>query len=117
MTQPQKDASPPSPRWSRTQRFALSAYGRTVTAAYLSSIAAVSGPGNRGAFQAACSAWAELFELRPDDGMYLAEVQAKSLTLAELGEALAICSQSRDDVTRCVQRLFQAGLVTLVPPR
>lgn len=116
MTRARQETTP-APRWPRTQRFALSAYGRTVTAAYLSSIAAVASPRGRGAFQAACSAWAELFELRPEDGMYLAEVHSKSLTLAELGEALAICSQSRDDVSRCVHRLFQAGLVTLVQQR
>jgi hypothetical protein len=115
MAQAQKDEAPPNPRWSRTQRFTLSAYGRTVTAAYRSTIAATREPTGRGAFEAACAAWAELFELQPEDGMYLNEVSAKSLTLAELGDALAICSQSRDDVTRCVQRLFRAGLITLVP--
>lgn len=102
-------------RWSRGQRFTLSAYGRTVTAAYRSNIAAAGTAGGRGAFEAARAAWAELFELRPDDGMYLSEVANKSLTLAELGEALAVCSQSRDDVAKCVQRLFHAGLVTPVP--
>lgn len=107
----------PPVRWSRGQRFVLSAYGRTVTSAYLASIAAAGGPGSRGAFQAACAAWAELFELRPDDGMYLAEVRAKAVTLAELVEALAVCGQGRDDVARCVRRLVDAGLVALDPPR
>jgi hypothetical protein len=117
MTQTRHDVPRTASQWSRSQRFTLSAHGRTVTAAYRSAISATRGSDRRGAFHAACISWAALFELRPEDGMYLAEVAAKSVTLAELGEALAICSQSRDDVLRCVRRLFDAGLVTPLPLR
>lgn len=109
------DETRTNPRWARSQRFTLSAYGRTVTAAYKSGIAAMGTNGARGGFEKACASWAEMFELRPEDGMYLTEVATKSPTLSELGEALAICSQSRQDVEKCVQRLCAAGLVTAVP--
>ena len=110
-----RDDETRNPRWARSQRFTLSAYGRTVTAAYRSGIAAMGNHSERGGFEKACASWAEMFELRPEDGMYLMEVATKSVTLSELGEALAVCSQSRADVERCVQRLCAAGLVTPVP--
>lgn len=113
MEMPQEQPSFSS-RWSRGQRFKLSQTGRTAMTAYRSEIAAAGG-GARGAFASACASWAEHFALRPDDGMYLAELARKAVTLAEVGEALEVCCQSRDDVLRSMQRLFEAGLLTAVP--
>lgn len=103
-----------SARWSRGQRFKLSQTGRTAMTAYRERIAAAGG-GTRGAFASACAAWAEHFALQPNDGMYLAEAARKAVTLAEVGQSLAVCCQSRTDVLQSMQRLFEAGLLTAVP--
>jgi len=105
--------NPPYLRWSRTQRFALSGYGRTLVAAYRSRITAVQ-RADHGGFESARKAWAEQYELTPDDGMYLAEIESKPITLAELGSALEVCSQSRDDISRCIKRLVGAGVVVAI---
>jgi hypothetical protein len=97
--------------WPSTQQFTLSSHGRTVAAAYRAEIAAASG---RGSFDAACTAWATRFELLPADGAYLTEIRSSPSTLRQLGEALAICSQSREDVRVSVTRLVEVGLVVTV---
>jgi hypothetical protein len=88
----------------------LSTRGRSVAAAYRESIGDAGG-GRHGAFADASTSWATRFELMPDDGIYLSEIANGSLTVSQLGEALAICSQSQADVKRCLERLLGAGLV------
>lgn len=92
----------------------LSAPGRTIAAAYRTQIRAVPGQGVHGAFESACDAWAQQHDLRPEDGMYLSEIAAGPITIAELGVALAVCSQSRAAVAEHVERLVKAGLVVAV---
>lgn len=108
---------PPARRWPRAQRFSLSGRGRILAAAYRKGIVEAgsqrdhSAPRDHGAFAAACASWAAQFELHPDDGMYLSEIAERPLTLSQLGEALAICSQSHEDIKRCLSRLLGVGLV------
>jgi hypothetical protein len=66
---------------------------------------------DHGAFASASASWAAKFELHPDDGMYLTEIGERPLTLSQLGEALAVCSQSQEDIKRCLVRLLGVGLV------
>jgi hypothetical protein len=101
-------------RWPRSQRFALSGYGRTLVAAYRSRIRAARERGDHAIFESARAEWAAFYDLRPDDGMYLAEIEARPMTLCELRDALEICNQSRDDVARSVGLLVDARLVVPV---
>lgn len=82
---------------------------------YRALIRAVRTRGDHAVFEHARSEWAARHELLPDDGLYLAEIEKTALTLAQLAEALAICSQSREDVTRSVGRLVDARLLVLSP--
>ncbi len=100
-----------SPRWPRAQRFELSGYGRTIVAAYRSRIRAVGARGDHAIFEHARNEWAEQYELLPDDGVYLAEIEDGPRTLAQLSEVLAACHQSREDVAKSVGRLVDARLV------
>ena len=93
----------------------MSGYARTLVSAYRAGITAAGTSGDHGAFARASAAWAAKYELSPDDGMYLAELERTPVTLAQLGEALAVCSQSRDDISRCIKRLVRAGVVVAIP--
>lgn len=106
---------PPARRWPRAQRFSLTGLGRTVAAAYRKGIVEAGADRDHGAFATACKSWAARFELQPDDGMYLSEISERPLTLAELRDALAICSQSPDNIKKCLERLLGAGLVVAAP--
>jgi hypothetical protein len=101
----------PARRWPRAQRFSLSVRGRTLAAAYRKNIAQAGQHGDQGAFAAACASWAAASGLQPDDGIYLSELGAGELTLAQLRDALEICGQSVADIKRCLERLLGAGLV------
>lgn len=102
----------PTRRWPRSQRFSLSNLGRSAAAAYRQHIVGAGGRGH-GAFAEASTSWATRFALLPDDGIYLSEIAERPLTVSQLGEALAICSQSTSDVKRCLERLLGAGLVVV----
>jgi hypothetical protein len=66
------------------------------------------------AFEGARSEWARSHGLEPDDGAYLVELSARALTLKQLGEALAVCSQSREMVLLTIRRLVARGFVRQV---
>jgi hypothetical protein len=101
-------------RWPRSQRFALSGYGRTLVAAYRLRIRTAHERGGHTVFESARAEWAAFYDLLPDDGMYLAEIEARPITLCEIRDALEVCNQSRDDVARSVGRLVDARLVVPV---
>lgn len=111
-------ASPPGTpesRFRREQRYQLSADGKLAEQAYRARIreSRVSIGGGRLAFESARSAWATKYAIEPDDGFYLGELRAKSMTLRELGENLAICSQTRENVRDSVTRMLDRGLLEL----
>jgi hypothetical protein len=80
-------------------------------AAYRSHIAAVRGARAGTAFERARCAWASSHGLEPDDGAYLVELSTRPLTLKQIGEGLAVCSQSREMVLRTIGRLVSRGFV------
>lgn len=102
---------PNAPSLPRSARFCLSSTGRTTEAAYRSGVARARGPDRRALFESERSQWALAHRLEPDDGVYLVELVLRPLTLAQLGEGLAICSQTRDMVKRAVERLVERGYV------
>jgi len=97
--------------WARSRRFVLSHQGRAVEADYMSAMAVARGKGGRGAFENARVDWASRHALEADHGFYLVEIRREPITISALGEALAVCSQSREDILRCVERLVEVGLV------
>jgi len=75
---------------------------------YRGEIARASG---RCLFEAARAGWATAHGLEPDDGAYLVELVERPLTLSQLSEALAICSQTREMVVLTMERLVSRGYV------
>ncbi len=57
------------------------------------------------------SVWASCHGLEPDDGAYLSELSVGALTIRQLGEALAVCGQSREMITSTVNRLASKGFL------
>lgn len=99
------------PRLGRSARFRLSSRGHSTEAAYRSHVASAHGPTRRKAFECARSEWALCHGLEPDDGAYLGELRIVALTVKELGEALAICGQTREMVSTTVGRLLSRGFL------
>jgi hypothetical protein len=60
------------------------------------------------------AAWARVHGLEPDDGAYLVELSFRPLTINQLGEALAIYSQTREMVSETVDRLVVGGFLRVV---
>ena len=59
--------------------------------------------------------WAYAHGLQPLDGAYLSELERRPLTLRQLGEALAILSQTSHMVKRTMLELQSLGLVEPAP--
>ena len=97
----------------RSNRFGLTPLGYSTEAAYRSHIALARGrgPSPRLELKSARAYWALAHDLEPDDGPYLSEVGERALTLKQLGEALAICGQSREMVGAVVARLSARGFL------
>jgi hypothetical protein len=101
------------PRPGVVTRFDLSARGRTSEAAYRRSASMAPGRRARSADGHASVVWAIEHGLEPADGPYLIELAARPLTLNQLGEALAIHSQSREMIGFAVARLVSKGFVRM----
>jgi len=97
--------------WARSRKFVLSRRGRVVEADFIRAVVAARSIGGQQAFETARREWADRHALDTDHAMYLSEVRRKAISLSDLGEALAICSQSRDDILRRMERLVELGLV------
>lgn len=106
-----QDVKPVPRRWPANQSFGLSADGRLAAAAYRARVAEARG--HRAGFDSACSEWARTFALEPGDGACLTEVGTAPATLRQLEAALAVCGQSRAELTARVDRLVVGGV--LVP--
>lgn len=91
-------------------RFRLSPRGQSTAAAYAAALRVVRRAG-RPAFEQAQTQWAQQHGLEADDGIYLAELALESLNLGRLGEALAVCGQSRERLMAVVRRLIVRGFV------
>jgi plasmid stability protein len=92
-------------------RVRLSSHGHSTEAAYRSHVSGANGPNRRKAFEYARAEWAQCNGLEPDDGAYLGELRIATLTIKELGEALAICGQTREMVSDTVKRLLSRGFL------
>jgi hypothetical protein len=104
-------------RVGRKARFCLSARGSATEFGYRSRIIGARGSGGssgRTAFEGARVEWAHLHGLEPDDGAYLGELAAGAATLNQLGEAMAICGQSREAVMNTMERLVSRGFVDAI---
>jgi hypothetical protein len=105
------DTLPPS---GYSPRFRLSARGHTTEAAYRDSVTRMPGRIRPRLDVPASARWANEHGLDPDDGPYLVELASRPLTLGQLGEALAIHSQSQEMIALAVDRLLCRGLVCVV---
>jgi hypothetical protein len=105
--------STPRRRWPRSQLFSLSAKGGDAEAQYRSSIIASRAQEGRSSFDAARSAWAQTFQVQPDDGLYLGEARGGPIKLEQLVTALESCGKTRKDALAAVERLLDAGLLSM----
>jgi hypothetical protein len=103
-------------KWSRSQRFQLSAAGREAGHTYKEVIVAARAEAGRKSFDAARAEWAAKLLLEPGDGLYLGELLAAPRSIPELAEALDGCGPQRADVKAAVERLVKARILELVPP-
>jgi hypothetical protein len=102
----------PPPGYS--PRFRLSTRGHSTEAAYRHTVTSMPGRIRPRLNVPASAQWAAEHGLDPDDGPYLVELASRPLTIAQLGEALAIHSQSREMVALAVDRLLCRGFVCVV---
>lgn len=98
-------------RWSRTERFVLSAEGVGAEESYRSRVVASRSEGGRASFDAARAAWAEPLGVKPGDGAYLGVVRQGPMSLQQIADALEESGESRKEATEAIERLFDAGLV------
>ncbi len=108
---------PEKMRWPRNQRFVLSVQGIEVEKSYREIIVASRVETGRASFDVARETWAGQFRLQADDGLYLAEILEKPLTMAELVSALESCGKTRTDAMAAMGRLFDAGYISSAPAR
>ena len=102
------------PRSGYISRLKLSARGSEAETIYRSQVSSPSGPTLHHSLVAERTSWASLHGLEPDDGAYLLELSFRPLTMGQLGEALAVYSQTREMVSATVQRLVVHGLIEVV---
>lgn len=98
-------------RLGRSGKFLLSSRGSSTEAAYRAHVRVTRGSTRRLAFDGARAEWAQAHGLEPDDGVYLSELSSGSLTLEQLGEGLAVCSQTREMISAALVRLISGGFV------
>lgn len=102
---------PEKMRWPRTQKFVLSPEGLAAETDYQERIVASRSEAGRKSFDAARASWATSHKVQPDDGLYLAEVKVKAMSLPELVQALEVCGKTRSDALAALGRLVDGGLV------
>jgi hypothetical protein len=101
-------------RFARGQKFTLSLAGAEAAEAYRAAVLAARSSG-RPALEAALVAWSEPRQVKPADGVILAELAGKPVGLAKLAESLEPSGLSNEDVRAGVGRLLDAGILELVP--
>ena len=106
----------PRVKWSRSQRFQLSAAGREAGHTYKEVIVASRAEAGRKSFDDARAEWAAKLLLEPADGLYLSELLAAPRSIPELAEALDGCGPQRAEVKTAVERLVKARILELVAP-
>ena len=110
------ESKSPRVKWSRSQRFQLSAAGRAAGHTYKEVIVASRAEAGRKSFDAARAEWAAKLLLEPGDGLYLGELLAAPRSIPELTEALDGCGPQKADVKVAVERLVKANILELVAP-
>lgn len=104
-------------RFSRSQKFRLSAKGQDALSAFEQALAeSRKGTGGRAAFEAAGAGWGAALGLSPDDARYLAEFGLKGCTLGDAAAALRDYGPSAKDVKAAATRLLNSGILELLPP-
>lgn len=114
----ESDSETAQTKWSRSQRFQLSAAGREAGANYHAVIVAARSETGRKSFDAARAEWAARLTLEATDGLYLDELQGGPKTIAEMAASLEGCGPVVKDVRAAVERLVRLRLVepTIPPP-
>lgn len=105
---------PQKMRWPRAQRFSLSTQGAAAESAYREQIVASRQTTGRASFDAARTAWALHHGLQADDGLYLAEVAGGPVSLPQIVDSLESCGKNRTDAIAALERLADAGMLTLL---
>ncbi len=106
-------SSPPARlRWPRSRKFVLSPRGCEVEQDYREKIVASRAAEGRSSFDSARAAWASAHNLQPDDGLYLAEVKAGPVSLAQIVASLETCGKTRQDAIAALERLDDNGLLS-----
>jgi len=106
----------PPTKWSRSQRFRLTAAGREAGRAYRQDIVASRVEAGRKSFDAARSEWAARLSLEPTDGLYLAELIEAPRTIPEIAASLDGCGPQPSEVRAAIERLVQLRMMELVAP-
>lgn len=109
------NATSPTKKWHRSQRFSLSSTGSEAGESYRSMIVAARESEGRGAFDAARTAWAQNTKLDPGDGAFLGELLDGPLTIDQLFRALDACGTTREETRSAVDRLAAAGFLETLP--
>ena len=101
------------PRLAYSPRFCLSERGQASEAAYRHTVSPIGERIFRDVDAGANAAWADACGLHPGDGRYLVELAHRPLTLRQLGEALAVHSQTVEMIGATVERLVLTGFLNI----
>ena len=110
------ESAPPRAKWSRSQRFRLTAAGREAERVYRQDIVASRAEGGRKSFDAARGGWAAKLALEPTDGLYLGELVEAPRTIPEIAASLDGYGPQRGDVRAAIERLLRLRMMELVAP-
>jgi hypothetical protein len=101
-------------RWPRGQKFALSDAGVLAEAGHREAVSTARASG-RSALDAALTAWSTPLGVARGDGVVLVELRAGKKGLNDLARTLEGTGLEPAELKASVDRLFVAGLVTVVP--
>ena len=103
-------------KWSRSQRFRLTATGREAERTYRQQIVASRAEAGRKSFDAARDEWAARLSLEPADGLYLGELLEAPRTIPEIAASLDGYGAQRVDLRADIERLVRVRMLELVAP-
>jgi len=109
-------SAPPRTKWSRSQRFRLTAAGREAERAYRQDIVASRAEAGRKSFDAARDEWAARLALEPTDALYLGELVEAPRTIPEIAASTDGYGPQRGDVRAAIERLVRLRMMELVAP-
>ena len=98
-------------RWSRGQKLALTLRGVVAEESYRDAVVASRTVEGRGSFNDALEAWAKPLGIRAEDGSYLAELKAGSMSLSALLQEFDDCGRPPKEMKASLERLLAAALI------